>query len=195
VTVGGILAPPLTQGPQISLNPDTGHGQKWPHDAALRKAHDRVNPGEPLRPGAAEELGQHGFGLVVQRVRGGYGVSNALTHQLTEPAIAQAAGGFLDRLGGFPNGRVGDGRCSSIDLGFVKGQPEFFGQFAAEIAVRIGFSSPQPVVKMGDVEHESQFPASLRKSPQQCNRVRAARNPHSEAQAWPQQRSVHFNRR
>ena len=149
-----------------------------------------MNSREPFGPGAAEKLGQHGFGLVIQSMGGGYGIHHALGHQLTEPAVAQAAGGFLDGLGGLACVRIGAGRCGRVYPGLMEGQPESVGQVEAEIAVRIGFSSAKAVVQMGDVEHQPEFSAPLGKDAQQSDRVRPAGNANRETQAWLEQKCV-----
>lgn len=156
-----------------------------------------MNAGEPFGPGAAQEFGEHGFGLIVEGVRGGNSFHLARSHQFTEPAITQAASRFFNRLSGFVIGRVevprfgaGLGFGGNIDAGFVKGQAQFFGQSAGEGQIGVGLGAAKSMVEVGSVEHQAQFPAALRKGTGQGNGVRAAGKTHGQAKPRLEQSGI-----
>jgi len=74
VAVGGVFAPRLADLIQVGFDFGAGCGEERAEDAAFGELDDRVNSGETFGPGAAEELGADGFGLVIAGVGGGDGM-------------------------------------------------------------------------------------------------------------------------
>jgi hypothetical protein len=187
-----VFSPALAQGLEIGLHLAPRSRQQRAQDAALGKLDHRVDAGKPFGPGAAQKLAQHGFRLIVAGVGGGHGVYFARGHQLPEPAVAYAAGGFLNGLGGLAGGAVGLGLGGNIDPCFVEGQAQIRRQTAGEIQIGVCLCAAQAVVQVDGVQHQAQFPAALGQGAQQGDGVRAAREAHGQPQARPQQRRVHW---
>ncbi len=175
---------PWPSAPKISLDLSPRSGEQRAQDAALGKLDHRMDAAQALGPGAAQELGQNGFGLVVAGVGGGHGLHLARSHELPEPAVAQAAGGLLDGFGVFL------GRCPGIDPRLVEGQAKFGCKRAGKGQVAVGLLAAQAVVQMGGVEHQAQLSAPLRQSAQQGHGVGAAREAHGQAKSRPEQRHI-----
>ena len=98
VEVRCVFAPGLAEETEIGLDVRAGDGEERAEDTALGKGDDGMDGGEAFGPGAAEEFGEDGFGLVVEGVGGSHGVNFAGSHELAKPGVAKAAGGFFDAL-------------------------------------------------------------------------------------------------
>ena len=109
VGVGGVFAPGLILLAEEGLDIGTTSLEEWAEDSALWQSDDRVDGAEALGPGAAEELHEDGFGLVVEGVGGEDGVGVAGAEEGGEEIVAQGAGGLFDGLSGF--GRAGGDVC------------------------------------------------------------------------------------
>ena len=184
MAVGGVFAPGLVEGFEEGFDLGAGGGEERAEDAALGEVDDGVDAGEAFGPCAAKELGEDGFGLVVEGVRGGDGVDWTGGHELAEPGVAQAAGGFFDGVGGFSGGGIGGGEGGSVDAETRGRGCSSWRRGAARRRVGIGFIAAKAVVEMGDVEDEAQFPAlrqrgraGARRSPRRRRGRRARRRP------------------
>jgi len=133
VAVGGVLAPALGERVQKCLNVGPAGFQHWPEDAAFREFNNRMNSGETFGPGAAQEFGADGFGLVVEGVGGGDCIERNFPEKLAEPGIAEAPGGFFDGFAGL------DGFGRNVDLRVVEGQFELGSKGADKLEVGVGF--------------------------------------------------------
>jgi hypothetical protein len=120
-----------------------------------------MDTGESFCPCTAQELGEYGFGLVVESVGSGHGVDCTGGHEIAKPAIAKSTGCFLDGLGGFASGLVGTRFHCSVNAVLVKGQAELDGEIAAKREVVVGFRPAKAVVQMRNVEDETEFPAAV----------------------------------
>jgi ribosomal protein S18 acetylase RimI-like enzyme len=141
-----------------------------------------VDSAHPFGPGAAQELCQNGFGLVVESVRCCNGTHLARSHQFAEPRVPKPARGLFDGLGRLSSNPIRGGKGSGVHLLGVKRQFQTTGKPANELPILVRLGSAQPVVQMGDAQHQPQFPAPARQRAQQRHRVRAARdaNPKTE---------------
>ena len=93
MAIGRVFAPGLVQRAEIDFDVTARRGKEGAQDAAFRKFEDGMDAGETLGPRAAEELGENGFSLVVEGVRGGNGidqpcVGRSFGQDLSEPLIA-----------------------------------------------------------------------------------------------------------
>lgn len=189
VTVGGVLPPGLSQGVEEGLNFGPAGMEQRAQDSALGELDDGVNAGKALGPRATQEFRQHGLGLIVQGVRGGDGVERGFNHEGAKPLVAQAPRRFFDGLGGFASG-IGAGGSSRVHMGLVEWQPEGFGQFAAKIAIPIGFLAAEAVVQMGNMQDEAQFPAPLGEEAEKRDGIGTAGEAYGEAEARGKQGCV-----
>ena len=161
MAIGGVFAPGLVQRAEIDFDFGTRRPKKRSQDAALWKFEDGMDAGEPVGPCAAKELGQDGFGLVVEGVGGGHCVKRNVGQEFSEPCAAKAACGLFDGLGGLAGGWVRFCFGGGVDAGIVERQIEAGGQDAHKFQIRVGFSSTQAMVEMGDVKDKAQFPPRL----------------------------------
>jgi len=82
-------------------------------------------------------------------------IERSFAEQITEPGVAQAAGGFFDGFGG------GFGCSGDVDAGFVEGDSEIGGQGADEGEIGVGFLAAEAMMEMGYVQDEAEFGAAL----------------------------------
>lgn len=180
VAVGGILAPGLAETAEVQFHFSTGDGQERTQNVALGELENGMDATEAFSPCAAQELGEDGFGLIVEGVGGGDGVEGDLGHQGAQPGVTQTACGFFDGFRGLAGARGGFGR--GVKAGGVEGEAKLGSQIADESKVGVGFRAAQAVVQVRDVQREAQFPALVVKSSQQGNGICAAGDGHAEAQ-------------
>ncbi len=128
----------------------------------------RKNSSQTQGAGAAQDAHQHGFGLIVERVRRGDLVRFAFVHELEKPTVAQLASA------GFETGLAGPRVGGRIARAQVEVQLEAAGQVLDELLVGIGLSAANAVMEMRHGKHDSQLAAQLQQSAQQRYRVRAA---------------------
>ncbi len=190
VTVGRVFAPDLVAFAQVGFDFGAGGAEKGAKDraTALRGLELRMNARKTLGPCAAEELGENGFGLIVEGVRGCHCIDDCvgrtIEHELTEPRVPKATCGFFD---GFAV-RLGLG--SGVDASVVKWNVELLSEVTGEGQVGIGFVAAETVMEMGGVEDEAQFPARftipLDEDTQEGDGVGAAREADGESHAGAQ---------
>ena len=145
---------------------------------------DGMDAGEAFSPRAAEELGEDGFGLIVEGVGGGDGVELAGGHELAEPCDSGDGGRLLQwfrRVCRRRDWRRLRRRCRPGGCG--RGGCELGGEVGDEGLVGVGFCAAQAVVEMGGVEDEAEFPAALGEGAQEGDGVGAAGDADGEAQA------------
>ena len=203
VPIGRVLAPALPERREIGFDLGPRDAQHRAQDAAFGKLDHRVNAGQALGPCSAQKFPKHRLGLVVARVGGSHSVHLARGHQFAEPAVAKPPRSLLDRFSRLrpfaasPHSfltRFGTrfgmspGLGRRIHPGFVEDHPELRGQIAGKLEVPVGLLAAQPVVQVGGVQHQPQFPAPLailhHQRAQQGHRVRAA----GKADGHPQTR-------
>ena len=146
VAVAGVFAPVLGEVGEVSLNFGAAGGQQRAQNAAFGELDHGVDAGDAFGPGAAQELGQHGFGLIVERVGGGDGIERGLRQEPAEPGVAETAGGFFDGFGGLAGEFCGFG--GGGDAVVVKGQSEAGGEGSHEVHIGVGFGSAQAVMEV-----------------------------------------------
>ena len=190
VTIRRIFAPILSQLAKIDLNLGTADAQQRPQNAPLRELHRWVDAGKSLGPGAAQKFSQHSLGLIVAGVGGSHRIHLARVHQLAEPGIPQTPRRLLDGFPGLARRRIGHRLGGGIGARLLKGQAEPRGQGSGKLQVGVGFGSAQPVMQMGGMHHQTQFPAPFSQSAQQGHRVRAARKTDGEPHPGLEQRCI-----
>ncbi len=95
MAIGGVLAPGLVAGVQPRFDFGAGGVEEGTDDAGFEFWMDA---GEALSPRSAQELGENGFGLVVEGVGSGDCIYFARRDQLAKPCITQAAGRAFNRI-------------------------------------------------------------------------------------------------
>jgi hypothetical protein len=147
VGVGGVGAPGLVGLGEEGFDVGAACLQKGAEDLSPGEGKDGVDGAEALGPGAAKELHEDGFGLVIEGVGGEDGAGVAGGEEAGEDVVAEVAGGFFESLGvagsaGFGEAR-GDAGLAEVE-GDVEGDAEIFdealvgvGLFAAETVVDV----------------------------------------------------------
>ncbi|HUI53248.1 MAG TPA: hypothetical protein VLX60_15795 [Terriglobales bacterium] len=132
---------------------------------------DRTEAG---KTGPSQDVSENGFGLIIHRVRCSDAIGCPLRYELLEECVTSATpcifeiGLFTARLGG------------DIGVGHVNGKTELFRESGYEFFVRVGSLSAESVIEMDHAQNDAEFFAQLQKQMQQGNRIRTARNGHTE---------------
>ncbi len=116
---------------------------------------DGMDSAEAGQTGAAKNVSENGFCLIVGGVGHGDLGGEAVFDQLCEEGVAGAAGGVLE-VGFVAFGFRGNVRASD-----VKRQREVRGQVGYEFLVGVRGATPQLVIEMGDAENDAQLRAQL----------------------------------
>ncbi len=101
--------------------------------------------------------------------------------------VAQAAGGFFDRFGGFSGSGIGGSEGGSVDFIGVKGDLELGCEGRDERPVGIGLLTAKAVMKVGNTEDQAKFPALRCEGAEESDGVRAAGDTDCQAQAGTEQ--------
>ncbi len=162
VRVGGILAPGEIFLGEPGADGGAGDFEQRANDAGWGFGQDGREAGGS---GSPEEAGKNGFGLIVERVAGGDGVTKAVGDTLSKPGVAAAAG-FLLQIS-FSGGERGGG----------EGESERLGQIRDEVGVGIGFGAAELVIYVKDDTGQP----GLMKDVEEEDGVGAAGNSNAEA--------------
>ena len=124
VGVGGVFAPGLGDGFEEGFDFGAAGLEEGAEDFSFGEGEDGVDGAQAFGPGAAEELHQDGFGLVVEGVGGEDAVGVAGGEEGGEEVVAGVAGGFFDGFGVAIGPGFGDacrGRWPGGDAGGCRG--------------------------------------------------------------------------
>jgi hypothetical protein len=190
MAIGGIFAPELAASAEEGFDFAAGSTEDGAKDAAFGKFENGMDAGESFGPRAAQELGEYGFGLIVEGVRCGYGVHRAGSQEVSKPAITKATRCLLDGLGGFAHGWIGTSLKSGVDAMLVKSQAHLAGKVAAKCEIAVGFGAAEAVVQVRNVEDETEFPAVFCECAKEGYRVGATGETDGETKAGLEQRGV-----
>ena len=140
VGVGGVGAPGLVELGEPGFDFGAAGLQEGAENLSFCEWDDGVDGAEAFGPGAAEELHDDGFGLVVEGVGGEDGVGVAGGEERGEEVVAEVAGGFFD---GFVclSDTTGDAGLVKVEWDVV-GDAEIFD----EVLVGVGFFAAKAVV-------------------------------------------------
>jgi hypothetical protein len=105
---------------------------------------------------------------------------------LPKPRIAQAAGGFFDRLG------VSLRFEGGVDARFMKGQVEFCGERTREFEIAVGLIAAQAVMEMRGMKHEAKLGTAICERADERDGICSAGEANGEAESGLEQRSVEF---
>jgi hypothetical protein len=195
VEVGGVFAPPLANFGEVRLDPRASDVQERTENAALGEMDDGMDAGEAFRPRATQKFAENGFGLVVERMGGGYGVDFSGCHELAKPAVAESPGGFFYGFSGFAGFSIPAGFGGGIDPMSVEREVEGACEIGGKLLVQVGFRLAQAVMEMGCVEYKAQLRASRGKGTGQGDGIRSAGQADGQAQARLQKRYVECRKR
>lgn len=105
---------------------------------------------EAVGPGAAQELHDDGFGLVVKGVRGGEGVGAAFGEEVGKGGVTEGAGGFFEAFAGLLLAGCG------VDVADGEGNVQAGAEIADEGFIGVGLGAAQAVVDVDGGENEAQ---------------------------------------
>ena len=128
-------------------------GEQRAQDAAAVKG--GVDAGKAFQPGAAEELHEDGFGLVVEGVGGEDVGGVALGEEGLEGLVAEGAGGFFEAF------LVEGGLLASVDAADVEGDGEAGAEGFDEGLVGVGFVGSERVIDVECGEADAEGVARL----------------------------------
>jgi hypothetical protein len=150
VGVGGVFAPWLILPAEEGLDVCATGLEEWAEDSAFCQGDDRVDGAEALGPGAAEELHEDGFGLVVEGVGGEDRVGVAGVEEGGEEIVADGAGGLFDGFAGFG--------CAGGDVRVVKVERDFEGdaEIFDETLVGVGLGCAEAVIDVDCAEADAE---------------------------------------
>ena len=150
VGVGGVFAPGLVGGFEEGFDVHASGVQEGAEDLSFWQRDDGMDGGEAFSPGAAEELHEDGFGLVVEGVGGEDAVGVAGGEEGVEKVVAGVAGGFFD--GFFCFGYS----CRDVGLMEVEGDVECDAKVFDELLVGVGFFAAEVVVDVDGGEADAE---------------------------------------
>ena len=127
-------------------------------------------------------------------MRGGDCIKWSSGQELAKPGVTQPARGFFNGLSEFANARIGLGFGSSIDAFGVKWDFELGGQRSAKVEVGVSFGTAEAVMQVGGVQHQAEFPASLRERAQEGDGIGSSGQRHAEAHSRLETRGVEAER-
>ena len=130
----------------------------------------RQHPAQPGRAAAAQEVHQHGLGLIVGVVTHRKRGRAAGLGDLGQEAIAGLPRSLFERKAGLTRQRGHIGPADGA------GQPPAVGQLRHERGIGVGLSAAQAVVEMRDVEPQPQLRRQPAEQVEQAQRVRPARH-------------------
>uniref|UniRef100_E6QIW8 Uncharacterized protein n=1 Tax=mine drainage metagenome TaxID=410659 RepID=E6QIW8_9ZZZZ len=168
LAVGAVFTPGLAAFAEPGLDLGAADGEHGAEDHSRVRMNDRENACEAFGPGSAKEFGEDGFGLVVEGVRGGYGIDDTGGHEALEPCVTQAAGGFFDSMPCLPGLLC---RVCALD---VAAEAKIGGEPLDERGVFVGLGTAQAVVEVNGVENKAEFVGAEREGTDERDRVSAA---------------------
>jgi len=174
VLVGGIFPPWLLQISKPLAQFLTPQAEQWANDAARH----RIDSRQARQTGAAQQMRQNRFGLIVRGVSDSDTVKAAGLGHGRKKLVTQAARGILE----IPAAASRFAR----DVGATGFQfkLELRGQSFHEALVFVRFCSAQLMVEMQNDERDSELSAQVRKNPEQRDGIRPSRHTNTHAVAW-----------
>jgi hypothetical protein len=164
VAIGGIFAPGLFFCAEVRAQIGTAQCKERADNGAGVARH-RVNSAKSGEAGAAKDVSEHGFGLIVGGV--GYGDSGGVAggDKLIEKGVTRAAPGVFE-IGLVPFGVYGD-----IGAPGVEGEGVFRGEGGDEFFVCVGGAAAELMIEVGDGEDDPEFSAELQQQVEKRDRV------------------------
>jgi hypothetical protein len=153
VAVGRVLAPSLTAKAQVRAQFVAAECQQGTKD----DAGFRVNSGEPGETGAAKNVGENGFGLVIGSVGNGNFVEVSVAGEAFKEGVAGAAGGVFE-VGVLEPGLGGHVFVRKEKWKIVAG-----GEGSDESFISFGGSATQFVIEVGDEKDDAESFAEFEK--------------------------------
>jgi hypothetical protein len=161
----------LAFGAEIGAEGGAAEGEEWAEDVAGFG----VNAAESGEAGAAEDVGENGFGLVVGSVGYGDAVEFFFGDESIEEGVAGAAGGV------FKINFFAAGFCGYIGAGGEKFQIKLLGEGGDEFFVGVGGFTAELVIEVDDAGNETEFRPEFGEKTQQGDGIGAARNGDADA--------------
>jgi len=181
VAIGGVFAPGLAAGTEISAKIGAADFEERAKDSAGFG----VNAAKAGEAGAAEDVSEDGFGLVVGGVGHGNFVEKAFGDETVEEGIAGTARGVF-KIGALAFGFSGD-----VFAGHEELQAVFGGEPGDEFLVGFGGAAPQFVIEMNDGKNDGKFFAQFDEEMEEGDRIGAAGNGNADARARTQDLRLH----
>jgi hypothetical protein len=171
VAIGGVLAPVLPELLEVGPKCGSTEAEQWANDSA---GHG-MNAGEPGESSAAEEVREHGFGLIVRRMCGSHVAKMLLLGDPREPLIANAPPGVFEVTFGTS--------CEAGDVGMcaTKLKAEMGGQLGHELLVGIRRATAKLVIEVQHDRDDTKAFAEIVKQSQQRHGIGAAGDSHTNA--------------
>ena len=156
------------------------HAQDGPYHAPA----PRRDAAKASQPRAAREIEQHGFGVVISRVRSCDGVRSQRIRRLLEEFVPQPARSVLGAEAVF-TGKGRDIAAAEICLHTEPG-----AEGAHEVLIPVGFGPAQAVIIMCGPDLQAEALPQLAETTEQIYGVRAARDRAEHAPVLGQQRGI-----
>jgi hypothetical protein len=138
VVVGRVLAPGLTDLPQVLAQSSAPFAEQRPDDAARLG----VNAGKSSRTGPAEQMPEHGFRLIVFRLRHGDPAHSPLRNQALKKGVSHPSPGVFQVPLVFGSRRQD---VAALNDAF---EPHPARQLVHGLGVRIRLRAPKQMVEM-----------------------------------------------
>ncbi len=145
VGVGGVFAPGLVDGFEEGFDFGSASLEEGAEDFSFGEGDEGVDGAQAFGPGAAEELHENGFGLVVEGVGGEDAVGVAGGEEGGEEIVAGVAGGFFDGFGVATGSGFGDA-AGNVGVVEVERDVEADAEVFDEALVGVGFFAAEVVV-------------------------------------------------
>lgn len=156
VPVGGVFAPRLLSRPEVVAQLGAADVQQRPDNMFGL----RMNAAETGEAGAAQDMRQNGFRLVIGSMGDGQAIDFLIRDQAGKESVARAAGGIFE-IGFFAFGFGGNIDALKVKLEMAGGR-----QFGDEVFVGVGSAAPQTMVHMRDAEDDAKPFLQLEQKPQ-----------------------------
>jgi|SRR5215469_2948061 len=153
VSVGGVFAPSLTAKAEVRAQFLAAECQQGTKD----DARFRVNSGEPGQTGAAKNVREDGFSLVIGSVGNRNFVEMSVAGEAFKEGVAGAAGGV------FEVGVLARGFGGNVFVRKEKWKNVAGGEGSDESLVGVGGSATQFVIEVGDGKHDAELLAEFEK--------------------------------
>jgi hypothetical protein len=136
-----------------------------------------MNSAKACEAGAAQDVSENGFGLIVEGVRGSDAIQDFGIDEPLEKSIARAAARVF-KIRFVPARFCGDVRSRK-----VKRQAEFLGEFRDKRFVQVRSLPAQFVIEVNDADDDAKPFAQFKQKAQQRDGIRSAGDRDAEAKA------------